>query len=77
MRFDDDLEVPLIEVLAEHTADPAQRAALHALTDDEQYRTHVREPNLSVLDLLDRYPACALPFPVFLDLLPADRKSVV
>ena len=60
-----------IEVLAEHTADPAQRAALHALTDDEQYRTQVREPNLSVLDLLDRYPACALPFPVFLDLLPA------
>jgi len=61
-----------IEVLAEHTDDPEQQAALRTLTsDDEQYRTMVREPNLSVLDLLDRYPACALPFPVFLDLLPA------
>ena len=61
-----------IEVLADHTDDPFQRAALRALTaDDERYRSQVREPNLSVLDLLDRYPASALPFPVFLDLLPA------
>ena len=61
-----------IEVLADHTDDPDQRAALRALTaDDERYRSQVREPNLSVLDLLDRYPACAVPFPVFLDLLPA------
>lgn len=61
-----------IEMLAEHTADPEQQAALRALaSDDEQYRTGVREPNLSALDLLDRYPACAVPFPVFLDLLPA------
>ncbi len=61
-----------IEVLAEHTEDPEQQAALRLLaTDDESYRTQVRQPNLSVLDLLDRYPACALPFPVFLDLLPA------
>lgn len=61
-----------IEVLAEHTDDPEHQAALRALTaDDEKYRTQVREPNLSVLDLLDRYPACAVPFPVFLDLLPA------
>ncbi len=61
-----------IEVLAEYTDDAEQRAALQVLTtDDERYRTQVREPNLSVLDLLDRYPACTLPFPVFLDLLPA------
>ncbi|HEY7811662.1 MAG TPA: cytochrome P450, partial [Nakamurella sp.] len=65
-----------IDVLADHTDDPAQQARLRALTGDDEasharYRTQVREPNLSVLDLLDRYPACALPFPVFLDLLPA------
>jgi cytochrome P450/NADPH-cytochrome P450 reductase len=61
-----------IEVLAQYTDDAEQRSALQALTtDDERYRTQVREPNLSVLDLLDRHPACALPFPVFLDLLPA------
>ncbi len=65
-----------IDVLAEHTDDPQQRAALRSLTGDDEdsharYRTQVREPNLSVLDLLDRYPACSPPFPVFLDLLPA------
>ena len=61
-----------LEVLADHTDDPDQQAALRALAaDDERYRTQVREPNLSVLDLLDRYPGCAVPFPVFLDLLPA------
>ncbi len=52
-----------LEVLADHTDDPDQQAALRALAaDDERYRTQVREPNLSVLDLLDRYPGCAVPF---------------
>jgi len=65
-----------IDVLADHTDDPQQRGQLHALTGDDEespvrYRTTVREPGLSVLDLLERYPACRLPFPVFLDLLPA------
>ncbi len=65
-----------IDVLADHTEDPGQQAQLRALTGDDEashtrYRERVHEPNLSVLDLLDRYPACALPFPVFLDLLPA------
>jgi len=65
-----------IDILADHTDDPQQRARLHALTggDEEshdRYRTTVREPGLSVLDLLERYPACRLPFPEFLDLLPA------
>jgi cytochrome P450/NADPH-cytochrome P450 reductase len=49
---------------------------LLALTgsDDEshaRYRAEVREQGLSVLDLLERYPACRLPFPIFLDLMPA------
>ena len=65
-----------IDVLADHTDDPAQQAELRALTGDDEesrarYRTTVHEPGLSVLDLLERYPACRLPFPVFLDLLPA------
>jgi cytochrome P450/NADPH-cytochrome P450 reductase len=65
-----------VEVLADYTGDPGQRAELRALTgDDEESRARylavVREPGLSVLDLLERYPACRLPFPVFLDLLPA------
>lgn len=65
-----------IEVLAEYTDDPAQRAELQALLgDDDQSRARYREqvsgPNLSVLDLLERYPGCAIPFAVYLDLLPA------
>ncbi|HEY5878829.1 MAG TPA: cytochrome P450 [Nakamurella sp.] len=61
-----------IEVLADHTDDAEQQAALRAITaDDGRYRSQVREPNLSVLDLLDSHPACRLPFAVFLDLLPA------
>lgn len=65
-----------IDVLAGYTADPVQQAELRALTgeDDEshaRYRTAVRDPNVSVLDLLERYPACDMPFAVYLDLLPA------
>jgi cytochrome P450/NADPH-cytochrome P450 reductase len=65
-----------IDILADHTDDPRQRAELLALTgsDDEshaRYRAEVREQGLSVLDLLERYPACRLPFPIFLDLMPA------
>ena len=65
-----------IDILADHTHDPDQQAELRSLTGDDEesrgrYRTVVRETGLSVLDLLERYPACRLPFPVFLDLLPA------
>ena len=63
-----------IEVLARHTGDPAQRAGLESLTgDDEQsqarYREQVFTPNRSVLDLLDQFPSCAVPFEVYLDML--------
>ena len=65
-----------IDVLTDYTDDAVTRAELSALTGEDQesqdrYRTTVREAGLSVLDLLERYPACRLPFPVFLDLLPA------
>ena len=65
-----------IDVLADYTDDPGQQAELHALTGDDEesrarYLTAVREPGLSVLDLLERYPACRVPFPVYLDMLPA------
>ncbi|MGV9743951.1 bifunctional cytochrome P450/NADPH--P450 reductase [Rhodococcus zopfii] len=59
-----------IEVLAEYTEDPEQRAELLDLLDDEQYRDEVALPNVSVLDLLERFPACTVPFEKYLDLLP-------
>ena len=71
-----------IEAMADYTDDPAQQAELLALTGDDEesharYRQQVREPNVSVLDLLERYPACTLPFPVYLDLLPALQPAVL
>src|ERR671933_778262 len=63
-----------VALLARHTDDPGQRSALEAVAgDDDQYRQQVLGPNRSVLDLLDRFPACRLPFEEFLDLLPPLR----
>src|SRR4029079_10616717 len=67
-----------VAVLARHTDDPQQKAALEALAGDDEaahaaYRAQVYTPNRSVLDLLDDFPACNLPFEVYLDLLPPLR----
>ena len=67
-----------IETLVEHTDDPDQKAALAALAGDDEksrtrYRTEVFTPNRSVLDLLERFPACAVPFDGYLDMLPPLR----
>jgi cytochrome P450 / NADPH-cytochrome P450 reductase len=67
-----------IETLARYTDDPQQKALLTSMTgDDAQSLTHYAEQvggvNRSVLDLLEAFPACALPFEVFLDMLPPLR----
>ena len=67
-----------IAVMASHTADPEQREALLALAGDddesaERYRTQVLLLRKSILDLLDEFPACALPFEAYLDRLPQLR----
>ncbi len=67
-----------LATLAEHTQDAPQREALLALTGDDdagqaRYREQVFVPHKSILDLLDQFPSCALPFEVFLDLLPPMR----
>ncbi|HLI35785.1 MAG TPA: cytochrome P450 [Streptosporangiaceae bacterium] len=67
-----------IEVLASYTGDPGQRAALEALTGDDEesqarYREQVSGPRRSLLDLLEQFPGCAVPFEVYLDLLPPLR----
>jgi cytochrome P450/NADPH-cytochrome P450 reductase len=67
-----------IETMARYTDDPQQRAELAELAGDDpashaKYRERVFAPNRSILDLLDEFPACALPFEVYLDLLPALR----
>jgi cytochrome P450/NADPH-cytochrome P450 reductase len=67
-----------IEVMARYTSDPQQRATLESLvgTDEEahaRYRDRVRVPNRSILDLLDEFSSCRMPFEVYLDQLPPLR----
>ena len=67
-----------LAVLAGYTADPQQKASLLAMTGDDEesqarYRERVFAPNRSVLDVLDEFPACQLPFEIYLDMLPPLR----
>jgi cytochrome P450/NADPH-cytochrome P450 reductase len=67
-----------IKTMIDYTTDPDQRAALESLVGDDAegqacYRGQVFSPNRSLLDLLEMYPACALPFEIYLDLLPPLR----
>ncbi|MEU4326639.1 bifunctional cytochrome P450/NADPH--P450 reductase [Nonomuraea dietziae] len=55
-----------LEALAAHTGCPWTRSQLAALTAD--YAAEVLAKRLSVLTLLERFPAVELPLPVFLEL---------
>jgi cytochrome P450 / NADPH-cytochrome P450 reductase len=67
-----------LAVLARYATDPDQGAELLAMSglDDagrEAYREKVAAPRRSVLELLDAFPSCDLPFNVYLELLPPMR----
>jgi cytochrome P450/NADPH-cytochrome P450 reductase len=67
-----------LAVLADHTSDPGQQAELRGMSalDDEgraAYRKRVAVPRASVLDLLEEFDSCELPFDVFLERLPPMR----
>jgi cytochrome P450/NADPH-cytochrome P450 reductase len=67
-----------IATLARYTDDPDQQVALESLAGDDEdsqarYRQEVFTANRSVLDLLEQFPACQVPFEEFLDLLPPLR----
>ena len=64
-----------VGVLAAHTRCPDTKRALEALAapakgDDDRYRSEVFLKRKSVFDLLEEFPACELPFAVFLELVP-------
>ena len=59
-----------IEILSGYTQCPPEKARLTALMTDDIYRTEVLAKRLAVIDLLEQCPACALPFGVFLDMMP-------
>jgi cytochrome P450/NADPH-cytochrome P450 reductase len=63
-----------IALLAEHTQSPSDRTGLAALCgegDDarRRYQEEILHPRVSLIDLLEEYPTCALPFGSFLGML--------
>jgi cytochrome P450 / NADPH-cytochrome P450 reductase len=67
-----------IAAMARYTGDPAQRQELQAMAADGAdghpgYRERVLLPHRSLIDLLEQFPACAMPFEVYLDRLPPLR----
>ena len=67
-----------LAILAGYAEDPEEKAALEAMAGDDAaahaaYRERVYEPNRSVLDLLEEFPSCRLPFEVYLDMMPPLR----
>jgi cytochrome P450 / NADPH-cytochrome P450 reductase len=59
-----------IRALSGATTCPPHKRELDDLLADESYLTAIWKPRISMLDLLERYPACELPFDQFLALLP-------
>ncbi|MFJ5999937.1 bifunctional cytochrome P450/NADPH--P450 reductase [Streptomyces sp. NPDC092370] len=64
-----------VAVLADHTACPPEKRPLAELAaaTPEAFHEQVTATGRSVLDLLERYRACELPFERFLELLPVLR----
>lgn len=63
-----------IQVLAGYTACPPEQEQLLSLgSDDPEHVAHYREvilaKRVSLIDLLETFPSCALPFNIFLELL--------
>jgi cytochrome P450/NADPH-cytochrome P450 reductase len=63
-----------IEIMSEHTRCPVTRPKLLALVGEdaasaERYRAEILARRKSVFNLLEEYPACELPFHVYLEML--------
>ncbi|MCK6073792.1 bifunctional cytochrome P450/NADPH--P450 reductase [Paenibacillus silvae] len=57
--------------LAAYTVCPPHKKELEALLDESLYMEKVRNKRISMLDFLEKYEACELPFERFLELLPS------
>lgn len=60
-----------IRELAATTVCPPHAKELSAMLEDDKYQTEIRAKRITMLDLLEKYEACELPFERFLELLPA------
>jgi cytochrome P450/NADPH-cytochrome P450 reductase len=64
-----------IQLLAEYTECPPEQMRLLALAGDDpesaaRYRTEVLARHISVIDLLEEFQSCTLPFNIYLEFLP-------
>lgn len=59
-----------IRELAAYTVCPPHKRELEGLLEEETYMESVVGKRLTMLELLEQYPACELPFERFLELLP-------
>ncbi|MFN0087019.1 MAG: bifunctional cytochrome P450/NADPH--P450 reductase [Blastocatellia bacterium] len=63
-----------IQTMAGFTECPPERIKLAALAEEEaRYKEEVLARRRSLIDLLEEFPACAMPFEVYLELLPPLR----
>ncbi|MER2192647.1 MAG: bifunctional cytochrome P450/NADPH--P450 reductase [Solibacillus sp.] len=60
-----------IRELAAFTVCPPHKEELEALLQEEVYQEEVVKKRRTMLELIERYPACEIPFERFLELLPA------
>ncbi|WP_426451860.1 bifunctional cytochrome P450/NADPH--P450 reductase [Paenibacillus sp. S-38] len=56
--------------LAAYTVCPPHKRELEALLQEDAYKSEVLRKRVTMLELLEKYPACELPFERFLELLP-------
>ncbi len=59
-----------IQAMAHHTRCPFTRPKLEALLEEDHFRSDILAKRRSVLDLLEEFPACELPFAAFLEMMP-------
>ncbi|MGN4426335.1 bifunctional cytochrome P450/NADPH--P450 reductase [Bacillus cereus group sp. MYBK30-1] len=60
-----------IRELAKFTVCPPHKYELEALVEDGVYQDQILKKRISMLDLLEKYDACEIPFENFLELFPA------
>ncbi|MFK7836536.1 MAG: bifunctional cytochrome P450/NADPH--P450 reductase [Sulfitobacter sp.] len=58
-----------VATLARFTECPKSKPALEALAGDD-FKAKVQQKRVSVLELIEQFPACEVPFGVFLELMP-------
>ncbi|WP_433753394.1 bifunctional cytochrome P450/NADPH--P450 reductase [Paenibacillus amylolyticus] len=59
-----------LQELANHTVCPPHKRELEGMLNENIYRDYILANRITMLDLLEKYEACELPFEKFLELLP-------